>query len=73
MTSPDPLADALERVSVAVVRPGDTLLIAPGRALSLAEIDEWATHLQAVMPDGVKFAVFEDDVRVTVVRPEQDV
>jgi hypothetical protein len=68
MTSPD-LAAALERVSVATVRPGETLLISAGRRLSRAEADEWSEHLRPLMPEGVKFAIFDDDITITVVRP----
>lgn len=68
MASPD-LTAALARVSVATVRPGETLLISPSRRLSDAELDEWAERLRPVMPDGVKFAILDDDITVTVVRP----
>jgi hypothetical protein len=69
MTSPG-LAAALDRVRVAVVRPGETLLVSVGRCLSDAERDEMTKYLCPVMPEGVKFAVLEDDITVTVVRPD---
>ena len=68
MTSPD-LAAALERVSVATVRPGETLLISTGRRMTHAEVDDWSARLRAVMPEGVKFAILDEDIKVTVVRP----
>lgn len=55
--------------SLAVIRPGDTVLISTQRRLSQAEADRLATQLGDRMP-GVKVLVLEGVTTISTYRPE---
>ena len=61
--------EVLRCANAAVVTPGDTILIAFKRSMTLQEIDEVKDFLRQEIPEGVKI-VFVDQVEsVTAVKP----
>lgn len=72
MTSQDHLAQALAGASVAVVRPGDTLLVGYSSRLTLAEMHAHLNDLRAQLPSDVKVAITDDVAAFAVIRPDGD-
>jgi hypothetical protein len=61
------LRATLELETLAIVRPGDTLVIAVARPLSMADWDVWKAQLTKVLP-GVEFAIVQANA-LAVYRP----
>jgi hypothetical protein len=57
----------LELETLAIVRPGDTLVIAVARPLSMDDWEEWKSRLTKVLP-GVEFAIVQANA-LAVYRP----
>lgn len=73
MTSPDPLVQALTSAAVAVVRPGDTLVLSFPQKLSEQQADDMARQFKANMPEGVRVCFVDQCSGMAVVRPDRDV
>lgn len=55
--------------SALVLRPGDTLVVAFNRRLTLAELDELREQIETELP-GIKGAIFDDAAQIAAYRPE---
>lgn len=68
--TPGQVLDALES-SVTLLRPGDVVAVTFDRALGDDEFDQVQADLAKVRDEtGVRFALFGNGAKVTVVRPE---
>lgn len=70
MTSPDPLAQALAGAAVAVVRPGDTLVIGLNDGLWGDDAEKFVGAIREHLPENVNPVVIEGCVHLAVLRPE---
>jgi hypothetical protein len=73
MTSPDPLAQALAGAAVAVVRPGDTLVIAFSRPLGADEARALPDMFRPAIPESVHICLIDQVSGMAVVRSESGV
>jgi hypothetical protein len=70
VTTPEAIADALKGAHVAVVRPGDVLIVGLTDGLFGEDLERFHTDLTANLPEGIKAVVIEGCTQLAVVRPD---
>lgn len=70
ITGVNHLAQVPAGVRVAVVRPGDTLIVSLNDVRSPAQINDMRRDLGYVLRDSVRVVIFDVGIDVTVVRPD---